>query len=392
MLTRASIVVLLALSRFAACADLRPIDTMDALSFAQPKEKATVEIVEGKDGKAQKFSFTKDCMNAFVYAKFKSSPDWDSAAGISFWVKGDGSDHLGGIQLIYDGDYSNRFGYAFRIDGTEWKKIVIPWSDFIPELCNENAKPLAKPSKISSFAFGKWWYWRDYAAHSYVIDDIRLESSIPAAPSFPAGPALARVAAKLKAGQPITVVTMGDSLTDFNHWANKPVNWPTLFKDSLKAKFKSEVTLLNPAIGGTELRQNVVMIPRWITKAPEPDLVTICFGYNDWHSGMRKEMFLQTMQDAIERVRRATNGKADVLVLSSCRALEKWDTFAELVEAAREAATAKNAGFANIFDAFQEAGKTEREKLFCSDKTHLGPRGHEVVAKTVLEVLEKAAQ
>ena len=53
------------------------------------------------------------------------------------------------------------------------------------------------------------------------------------------GPPLARVLAKLKAGQPITVVTMGDSLTDTHHWANRETNWPALLKEQLEAKYKS---------------------------------------------------------------------------------------------------------------------------------------------------------
>jgi lysophospholipase L1-like esterase len=377
-------------------ADGKVLDSMDALSFQQPKEKAKIEIVDGKDGKALKFSFENECRNAFCFSKIKGSPEWDSAAGISFWVKGDGSEHLGGIQFVWNEDFGLRYGFSFPIDGTEWKKVVVPWRDLIPETCAAGAKPLGAngnaPSKLGAMWLGKWWYWKDYAAHSYTIDDIRLEAGIelPAEPAV--SPGLQRVAAKLKAGQPITVVTMGDSLTDFAHWANKPINWPTLFKEKVKEKFKSEVTLINPAMGGTELRQNLVVMPRWLKQAPEPDLVTICFGYNDWHSGMRAEMYQQTLEFAIDRVRRMTNGKADVLIISSCRALEKWDTFAELVEAAKKAAAAKNAGFADIFGAFEAAGKTDRETLYCKDHTHLGPRGHETVAKTVIEALENAVK
>ena len=88
--------------------------------------------------------------------------------------------------------------------------------------------------------------------------------------------------AKLKAGKPITMVTMGDSLTDVRHWANRQSNWPAFVAAQLKKEFGSEVTIVNPAIGGTELKQNLVLIPRWLATTPQPDLVTICFGHNDW--------------------------------------------------------------------------------------------------------------
>jgi len=375
----------------------RVLDSMDAATFSPPKEKGKVELVEGKDGKALKFSFDDKCLNTYAFSKIKGAPDWDTSAGLSFWVKGDGSDHLGAIQFVWNEDFGIRYGFCFPIDGTEWKKITMPWRDLIPETANPNAKPLGThgnaPSKLGAMWVGKWWYWKNYAAHSFTIDDIRLEAVMPVDVSEPqATPALQRVSEKLKAGKPITVVTMGDSLTDYNHWANKPVNWPTLFKEKLTKKFGSAVTVINPAIGGTELRQNLIMMPRWLKQAPEPDLVTICFGFNDFSSGMRGAMMQQTLEDGIDRVRRMTHGKSDILLITTCRAVDQWDTMAEMAEAFRKASAAKGVAVADIYNAFGEEGKTDKEKLFCRDKVHLGPAGHEVVAKTVFEAIEKAAQ
>jgi lysophospholipase L1-like esterase len=374
-------------------ADFPVLDSMDTLSFRLPKEKCAVELVDGKTGKAERFAFAEKCSGVFAVAKFRGTADWDRAAGISFWVKGDGSPHCGGIQLIWNDDYAVRYGYAFPIDKTEWTQVVIPWRDFVPELSNDKNKPLGPdhpPSKISAFAFGKWWYWRDYAAHSYAIADIRLESTIDTSgPDYkPVGSPLARVAEKLKTAAPVTVVTMGDSLTDFNHWANKPVNWPTLLKEKLTAKYKSAVTLVNPALGGTELRQNLVLLPHWLNSTPHPELVTICFGGNDWNSGIRGESFRQVLTDAVDRVRRATHGTADVLLMTTCRGLERWETYSELAEAARAVAKDRNTGLADIYDAFGKVDAAGREKLFCRDKTHLGPDGHELLARMVLEAIE----
>ena len=101
---------------------------------------------------------------------------------------------------------------------------------------------------------------------------------------------------------------MADSLADVNHWANRQVNWPALLQKRLKEKYRSAVTINNPAIGGTELRQNLVLIPRWLKKTPVPDLVTVCFGGNDWGSGMRGAQFAETCKDAIDRIRPHRSG------------------------------------------------------------------------------------
>lgn len=373
------------------------IDSMDAPKLANAKEKARFEIVEGKVGKAAKLSFEDGCQAKFVTSRIRGTPEWDSAAGFSFWVKGDGSNHWGGLEFIWNDDYALRYDYCFPIDSTDWKKITVAWRDLVPNLPKPGSigidpKNGNAPSKFSTLWFGKFFFWRDYAAHSYVIDELRLEPSIEldTADYKPAGDPLARVKAKLKAGQPITIVTMGDSLTDYNHWANKAVpNWPTLVKEGLKERFKSTVTINNPAIGGTQLRQGVVILPRWLKETPEPDLVTVLYGYNDYDEGMRGPMFESTQRDTVERIRRATKGKSDVLLMTTCQALERWDPHAELADAVRKAATATNAGVADTFAVFNTVPQAERATIFCNDKTHMGKLGHELIAKTVIDALAK---
>ena len=183
-------------------------------------------------------------------------------------------------------------------------------------------------------------------------------------------------------------MTMGDSLTDFRHWANRLVSWPKLLQKELEEKYHTRVTLINPAIGGTQLRQNLVLMPRWLARAPEPDLVTVCFGFNDWDAGMRGEQFFEAYKDAIDRIRRATRGKADVLILTTTPAVARWTTMAELAEACRKAARERHAGLADTEKAFLAAGRQKKEWLFAWDRTHLCPAGHQLVARTVLEAVE----
>jgi lysophospholipase L1-like esterase len=374
------------------------LDTMDEIHFRSPDGKGKAELVEGKVGKAVRFTFNREGQSAFLTSNLHGGPEWDRAAGLSFWVKGDGSDSFAGLQLIYDDDYAVRYDYCFPIRSTEWTKVTVPWRDLVPVLPGEKSKPLGpggnSPSKVSGLWFGKWWYWRDYPACSFAIDELRLEDKIDLDTKDykPAGGPLERVLAKLKAGKPVTVVTMGDSLTDFRHWSNREVSWPRLLEKRLHEKYKSEVTLVNPAIGGTQLRQNLILIPRWQVQAPRPDLVTICFGSNDWDSGMRGPQFRATCEDAIDRVRRATKGEADVLLLTTVPGVKRWTTMAELAEACRSAAKARNAGLADTEAGFLAAGKENKERLFASDQVHLGAAGHELVAATVLEAIEKAGK
>jgi lysophospholipase L1-like esterase len=382
----------LALAAFTVHGSDAVIDSMDAMTFRQPPRNGKVELVEGREGKALKFTFEEGAKSSFAIGRQRGNADWDKAAGFSFWVKGDGSQSLGGLEFIWNEDYEVRYDVAFPIDSTEWKKITVAWRDLVPGKVSAKTLPLDAvkgnaPSKLGPVWFGKLWFWKEYPAHSYVIDDLRLEPVIARDETdyTPKGAPLARTLAKLKAKQPITIVTVGDSLTDLSHWANKPANWPGILQGKLKERFGAEVTMINPAIGGTQLPHGCVVMPRWSGKAP--DLVTILYGGNDWEAGARGPQFAEGMKDAIERVRRATQGKADVLVITSCPSLERWDTLAELAEACRQAAKERNAGLAEAWRGFHATPAEGRAALYVRDKVHLAGPGHEVVAKAVMEAI-----
>jgi lysophospholipase L1-like esterase len=391
--------VLLALHQAGTCAEGAVLDTMDQPTFAPGDGNAAVEVVDGRVGKALAFSFHDGCRNSFISGPVRGGPDWDRAAGISFWVKGDGSSHCGGVQLVWNEDYTQRYDAAFPIDGTAWTKVVLAWSDLIPALSNPASAPLDAhgdhpPSRLGRLWFGKWWYWGDYAAHRYAIDDIRLEPVIPVpeAPRPAAGAALARVRAKLAAHQPITVVAMGDSLTDVRHWSNRERNWPAFFQAMAKDAWGSEVTVVNTAMGGTELRQNLVVVPRWVATTPHPDLVVVEFGGNDWNGGMRQAAFAAAQADAIRRIRRATGGTADVLVVATLPSVATWDAIGELAEACRGAAKQEEAGLCDAFALFHRLGAQDRERLYANDHVHLGEPGQRALAQAVLEAIAPPAR
>jgi lysophospholipase L1-like esterase len=354
----------------------------------------TAEPVEGKVGKAVKFTFTEKS-SGFFFGSVKADPSWNDAAGFSFWVKGDGSNSFGGIELIDKSDFGLRYGYCFPIDSKEWKKIVVPWHDLIPELKAPpvDAKSGYAPANFGSLWFGKFFYWRDFPTHSYTIDQVQLEQKIDVAPTPQTPPGLGRVRAKLQEHKPITIVTMGDSLTDANHWANRKTRWPVLLADAFKAKYGSDVKVVNPAIGGTTLSQNTVLISRWLKDAPNPDLVSIFFGGNDWETGVRGDRFKEYLRLAIDQVRRATGGSADILVMSVEPSFARWETYKELETAAREVAAEQHVGFADYAEEFRKVSQSPEAALKAEywvwDKVHLGLKGHELTRDVVLKAIEQ---
>ena len=353
----------------------------------------TVELVDGKFGKACKFTFIDNARSGFMNAAAKGTAEWDETEGFSFYLKGDGSKTVGAIEIIGP-DFKRRYAYCFPLDSTEWKKVVVPWCDVIPELpAGElvDAGNGHKPSGFQYLWFGKWFYWQRYPANSFTIDHIDLEKKIDVDTTdyTPKGAPLARFIRKLKAKKPVTIVTIGHSLSDKRHWANRNILWSELLARKLEQKFGGKVTLVNPAIGGNQLTQGLIQMPKWLMHTPEPDLVTIWFGYNDWSSGMRGDAFKKRLLFAVDRVRRLTKGKADILLITTCPAFKRWDTMAELAEAVRAAAKQKKTGLADVADQFHKTDKetARKQNYWVRDNVHLGPRGHQITADTVMKTL-----
>jgi lysophospholipase L1-like esterase len=356
----------------------------------------TMESVEGQVGRACRFSFGTNNQSGFFTASVRSTPAWDRAAGLSFWVKGDGSTRWGGLEMIDDSNYALRYGYCFPIDSTEWRKISLAWRDLVPELPQGSfvdAKTGYAPSRFGNLWFGKWFYWRDFPACSFAIDQVSLEPTLKLDTTdyTPVQAGAPRLRSKLKARQPVTIVTMGDSLTDKRHWANRSVLWAEVLAAKLKETFGCEVKLVNPALGGTQLTQNLILIPRWLKDTPEPDLVTLWFGYNDWDGGARGPDWREKTRFAVDRIRRMTKGRAEVLLLTTAPALARWETMNDLAESTRVVAAEKKTGLADVAAAFhsQGADDTKRAALFAWDKTHLGEEGHRLVAETVLNAIQQ---
>ncbi|MBN2137461.1 MAG: SGNH/GDSL hydrolase family protein [Sedimentisphaerales bacterium] len=372
------------------------MDTVRHKPTAGPDKEPVgkVSVVPGRFGDACLFGFRENRPSGFFTASVAADEKWNDSAGVSFYVKGDGSKSWAGLEMIDKSDYSLRYAFCFPIDSTQWRKVTVAWRELIPELPGgepADSKGGYAPSGFGNLWFGKWYYWRDYPAHSFAIDHICLESSISLdcndyTPSQ-GGPL--KTLEKLKSEEPVTIVTMGDSLSDKRHWANRDILWSEVLRGRLKERFGGEVTLVNPAIGGTQLSQNLILMPRWLSENPQPDLVVVWFGFNDWDAGMRRTKFERILRIGVERIRRLTGGRSEIMLVTTCPAVERWDTMEELALAVRTVAAEKKTALADVSAAFHKAGveETARNELFCRDKVHLGEQGHRLTAETVFKAI-----
>ena len=364
-----------------------------------------LEIVDGKFGKAVKFSFDKSDGARFFTGYTKTPAEADDCAGVSFWVKGDGSDNFGCLHLI-DSTYAKRYDFAFPVKNTEWTKITVPWCDFMPVIAGPVIDPKTgfKPSGVEAYFFGKFHYWPDRPAHSFTMDTLALEKTIDVDKTdyTPKGDPLERLRAKLKDKKPITIVTMGDSLTDKKHNSNSPATvktWAEQLADKIKAKYGSEVKYVNPSLGGRTLGACSVLIPTWLKDAPQPDLVTVFFGGNDYDTFTAQKTsdadmttyFNGWQAQNVDRIRRLTKGSPDIILMTTAPGFKRWDTYKPLIEATKAAAKDKKTALADIDAAFHAAGDAEtlvKDKYWHWDNVHMGPKGHELICDAMMKVIE----
>jgi len=105
--------------------------------------------------------------------------------------------------------------------------------------------------------------------------------------------ALPRTIGRLRKGQPVSIVLIGDSISsgcNASGWAGgapyQP-SFPGLLEQHLEARYESKVQMTNPSVSGKDTRWVLSTID--LVVKPKPDLVIVAFGMNDAAGRSAKE-------------------------------------------------------------------------------------------------------
>jgi lysophospholipase L1-like esterase len=319
---------------------------------------------------------------------------WDTYAGVSFWVKGDGSDQFG--CLAVQGRYP--FVTYFPLKNTEWHQLVVPWRDFVPE---SQAEPIGgfgamPPSGINTLRLGTRWTIHHnnekIPAHSYSIDQIELVEEAPAAKPVPQPRPFQEILDLLKAGKPVRIQCMGDSITAGTGLADRDAErYATQTQNLLRKWLKNDqITCYSRAVGGAKLTDARAWIPRDFV-GPIPDLVTMWYGYNDKSGAYTREFFERSLNDYIDRILVATEGKAAILLFATGPGCgPRFTMLDDYAETVRQ--TAKRRGLP-CFDINANLKTIGREHMpeFFGDMAHPNVRGHKRIADWLSTYLVEAA-
>jgi len=287
-------IVLLAAPAVAGDAsESKVVDSMDDLSRWRNRNKSAMQLTadaQPHEGRAA-LSLKIKAGTRFLTAVRVSKPDpaWNAFDGLSFWVKGNGTGEVGSI-AIQAGKWGNSWMAPIPLKNKEWHEVRIAWADFVPHSIRVPALGSVqgfKPGNVTVIMVGA--FLNRTVKHkmpglAFSIDDLRLARGVrsrrPRLPLDKLRP-LSEVVAKMKAGKPVTILTVGDSITWGTNVGGNRNAYPAVLGKLLAAHYGNKsIRVVNRAIGGSTTSKHRFWLSRDVAGL-EADLVTLMFGYNE---------------------------------------------------------------------------------------------------------------
>lgn len=213
-------------------------------------------------------------------------------------------------------------------------------------------------------------------------------------------PADEKTAPPLKKGE--TIVFLGDSITQ---GGVSPKGYVTLIKKSLAEKHKDlGITVIGAGISGNKVPDLQRRLDRDVL-AKKPTLVVIYIGINDvWHGerdpakGTPKDRYEAGLKEIIGKIKDA--GARVVLCTPTVIGEKKAGTNSldarldEYAEVSRKVAKDTEVPLCDLRKAFQDHlakhNTTDKDKgVLTSDRVHLNDMGNQLVAETILAVIDR---
>jgi lysophospholipase L1-like esterase len=263
--------------------------------------------------------------------------DVHHSTGVSFEVKGKVSD---GLASCFIGDNKklmavHGYEHGFLLEAS-WTKMTLYWEDFVQnqkpwgskehQLLSEHHRPSVKD--LSQLAFGRMFKYNrhDRKDWSLEIKNIKWLSTPKADVSHllvPPKNNLEKSLAKIRSGEELNVLLVGDSITDYG----KDRAHGFFVFEELKKDHPVKVTIHNGAIGGHSVRCGTVVLKRSLKAMPKPDLVIMMYGANDCKALESKSMgpkdFNAQMGFFIDRLREWSESQPDIVIMNGVPRLNK---------------------------------------------------------------------
>lgn len=190
---------------------------------------------------------------------------------------------------------------------------------------------------------------------------------------------------KLKKGGPVTIVALGDSLTQ-GYLVGK--GFPEFLSEMIREEYSSPVLNIvnrgisgDTAMGGLNRLQDEVFIHR-------PDLIFIEFALNDAYIGVKADIFERTIQEIINQIQDEMDCEI-ALITSVHMENHKEDKFMEVFyNKLINLAEVNHLPVAEVHTFWREQiqGGVPFQSLVLKDRVHPNEKGYKLMAKAIMDL------
>lgn len=309
----------------------------------------------------------------------------DQCNGIRLWLKGDGSDGYGCVAFGSEGVFI--YELWFPLKDTQWHQVTCRLDELVPMT---QAMPIgspggAPPSALGTITLGTRWYilWNNEPMPEYTfsIDNVELITDAPAAAPAPPAAPLSEALGRMKDKQPVVWYCMGDSITAGTGLPDKyNQQYAVVLQRLLRERLGYDgVRVESRAVGGARIWDARVWAPRDLAGDP-PDIVSICYGYNDKSGAQTKEFFKYSLTDYTVRIRRLTGGHAAIVPITTLPGGHaRFVMMDDYAEGVREVCAEQGLECLDLAGVIKPMGRVAWEQ-YLGDRAHPNAGGHEWLA------------
>jgi lysophospholipase L1-like esterase len=208
-------------------------------------------------------------------------------------------------------------------------------------------------------------------------------------PVAAATPWLARTQQRLEAGEAVTIVCLGDSVTGVYYHSGGRRSYPELLEATVHQAFPAaQVRVINAGVSGNRTADGLARLRRDVIEL-QPDLVVVMFGLNDME-GVPVARFKRNLEELATQIQASG---AEVLLCTTNDVIDsplrRRDDLIKYVTAIRGVCRSHSLALADVFDTF-ESLRASSESGFrqeMNDEIHPNLDGHRRIAATVAKAI-----
>ncbi len=314
--------------------------------------------------------------------------------GISFRVRGDGSDEWGCIAITDGTSLGGR--YYFPVKAADWVEYRIAFSDMAPPDDHGDVPSGGiEIGRLGYLTFGDRWRTgvnnRKRRHFSYQVADLRLLEQVPAADAsaqYRPLP-LAEAVAKMKRKDKVVIGCFGDSITAGNGLRNPDQErFATLLEADLQAHFANPaITVRSVAVGGAHTYDSIGWLDRDLSICGLPDVAIMLIGYNNRYGSQSETMYRRQLKTWMERLTAKTRGRCAIILIPTVPGVPRFFTQKPMAQITRELATEYGCAVAPVDTAIEALGPAKYKAEYLADSVHPNAAGHRMFARILKEVI-----